>query len=119
MKKLLVLMLVLSMVTVASATISWDLRKADGTTSITAGGLSVGMTYQLQLIFYEPEHDRLVDMSVEGSIIAKEYNVLHDDKYVDEFKVFGYVNEDCQITEKGQKFIESDEVILRLKDMLK
>ena len=36
MKKLLVLMLVLSMVTAASATISWDLRKADGVTSITA-----------------------------------------------------------------------------------
>lgn len=49
MKKLLVLMLVLSMVTVASATISWDLRKADGTTSITAVDVSESINFTLVL----------------------------------------------------------------------
>ena len=60
----------------------------------------------------------LTDYSVAQLVILN--NGLDvDRKYIDEFKLFGYVNEDAHITEKGQKFIESDEVIVRLKEMLK
>lgn len=46
------------------------------TTSITAGGLVVGVTYQLQLIFYT-DHRRPMNIAVEGDIVAEQYNPFY------------------------------------------
>jgi hypothetical protein len=49
----------------------------DCTTAIAAGGLTVGIEYQLQLIFYDPDahHGRTVRIVVEGETIIDDYNM--------------------------------------------
>jgi len=51
----------------------WKNSGGSTTISVTAGGLSVGMQYQLQLIFYS-DHRREMDISVEGNMIIEQYD---------------------------------------------
>jgi len=42
-----------------------------------------------------------------------------DKEYVEKFKLFGYLNEGEKFTEKGLDFIESEDVIKTLKEIVK
>ncbi len=44
--------------------------------SVVIGGLLPGIPYQLQIIFYETEHSRPMNVLVEGDIIVKEFDPL-------------------------------------------
>lgn len=48
-------------------------------TSISAGGLDVGTSYQLQLVFYEARtgENRLLEVIVDGETVVKEYDIFH------------------------------------------
>ncbi|MCH8120489.1 MAG: hypothetical protein IIC00_12265 [Planctomycetes bacterium] len=53
--------------------VTWQNSGGSVTTSISAGGLVVGMQYQLQLIFYT-NHSRPMNIAVEGDIIIEQYD---------------------------------------------
>jgi len=53
--------------------LAWKNSGGSVTTSIRAGGLEIGMQYQLQLIFYT-DHSRSMDIIVEGGVVVERYN---------------------------------------------
>jgi hypothetical protein len=53
--------------------VMWKNSGGNVTTSVTIHGLEVGMSYQLQLIFYT-DHDRPMNVSVEGGVAAERFD---------------------------------------------
>ncbi|MHC4169734.1 MAG: hypothetical protein ACYSWQ_22535 [Planctomycetota bacterium] len=53
----------------------WKNSGGSVTTSVSAGGLIVGASYRLQLIMYT-DHSRSFDITVEGDIVAEQYDPL-------------------------------------------
>lgn len=57
------------------------------------------------------------DNALVSLIVYVNGNSLNED-FVDEIKLFNYLDEDNKLTEEGKKFIESEEIINRLKEMV-
>lgn len=53
--------------------VMWQNTGGNVTTLVSVGGLVVGMPYQLQLMFYT-DHERPMDIAIEGGIVAQAYD---------------------------------------------